>query len=248
MILHHLPAEIQPDFLRRFWKNNDPDVATELNEAQLAFWARAAQAYLLFFDPHAGTWDERGEMYVRYGRPANIQYNPVGMDLVQPLGPLGLVNHLPPMPFNAQVWYYPELGMSVVLIDYSLSESYRLPITRDFDPDPLPDPGLIARQGGILPVSGGRGVFPRLPPGVRPLPLDGMVARFEGDRHGRLLAQLEVPAAPGDSLWGEWVVLDSTRREVARGGACSRRRRARPPSARSASSPPSCRPARTSSA
>src|SRR5439155_13967167 len=48
------------------------------------------------------------------------------------------------------------------------------------------------------------------------LPVDGAVARFQSEWSPRLLAQAEVAAGPADSLWAEWVVLDSTRTEVAR--------------------------------
>jgi hypothetical protein len=45
----------------------------------------------------------------------------------------------------------------------------------------------------------------------------GAIARFQGPEGVHLLAQIETPGGPADSLGAEWVVLDSTRREVWRG-------------------------------
>jgi GWxTD domain-containing protein len=207
MILHSLPAEIQPDFLRRFWKSNDPDLTTALNEAQLEYWARVAHAYFLFYDPRRREWDERGEVYVRYGPPRSRQYNPIWASLRDFFG----------MPSNLLIWEYPELGMRVALEDRLLTEKYLLPISREVDMDPIADPEQVARHDQSVAVSGGRGVFPKLPPGVLTLPMVGVLARFEGEPGRRILAQVECPGAPGERRDAEWVVLDSTLREVARG-------------------------------
>ncbi|HET7226782.1 MAG TPA: GWxTD domain-containing protein [Candidatus Eisenbacteria bacterium] len=212
MTLHHLPSAAQPEFVRRFWQDNDPDPATPENEARLEYWSRVTHAYFLYYDPRRRDWDERGEMYVRYGAPPEQDYNPAGEEL-------SVHFHTgAEYPANVLVWNYPALGMKVTMQDRLLSEYYLLPYSEDLDPDPAPDPDSLASQGGELAMSGGRGVFPRLPPGVQPMPVEGAIARFEdatpGSRAGRLLAQLAVPG--GDSAWAEWVVVDSTRHEVLR--------------------------------
>jgi GWxTD domain-containing protein len=207
MILHHLPGPQQEEFVRRFWKDIDPDLATTVNEAQLEYWSRVAHAYFLFYSQKRREWDERGEVYVRYGPPKGIAYNPIGWSLYGWGG----------TPRNVLLWNYPDLGMTVVLEDRLLSEYYLLPITRDYDPDPRPDPSSVARLDGALVTREGRGVFHKLPPGVAPLPLDVAIARFPNRGGARLLAQMESPGGPADSLRAEWVVLDSTWREVARG-------------------------------
>ena len=46
--------------------------------------------------------------------------------------------------------------------------------------DPIADPEQVARHDQSVAVSGGRGVFPKLPPGVLTLPMVGVLARFEG--------------------------------------------------------------------
>jgi GWxTD domain-containing protein len=210
-VLHRLPPAARVDFIRRFWKEHDPDLSTSANEALLEYWSRVGHAMFLYFDAKRHEWDERGEVYVRYGPPRSAVYNPVGEKLYI-VSPFGL-----PFPANILVWDYPELGMRVTLQDRLLSEYYQLPISLYEDPDPNPDPDSLARRDDVLATAGGRGVFPTLPPGARRLPLDGAVARFEGAAGPRLLAQLAAPGAPGDSLAAEWVVLDSARVEVARG-------------------------------
>ena len=205
VILHHLPRAQQVAFIERFWQDNDPDLTTPENEARLEYWARVTQAYFLFFDAKRGGWDERGEIFVRYGPPAEMQYDPVGVRLSW-----SFVTG-PEFPANLLVWSYPELGMRVFLQDRLLSGNYLLPVWRYSDPDPLPDPGSLAKCADALATRGGRGVFHLLPPGTTPLPLEGLVARFEGSAGPRVLAQFEVSGGPADSIWADWAVRDSAR-------------------------------------
>ena len=210
MAMHRLPLLMQFDYVRRFWKEHDPDPTTIANEAQLEYWARCAQAYFLYYDAHRREWDERGEVYVRYGPPDSAAYNPIGSPMVVHLGNHG------EFPANTLVWDYRSLGMKVTLQDRLLSEYYLLPITYDRDPDPRPDPDSLAGLGEALATGIGRGVFPLYPPGAHSMPVKGALARFEGEHAPRLLAQLEVPGTPAESLWAEWVVMDSLQTEVAR--------------------------------
>ncbi len=207
VILNALSLPKQEEYKRRFWRENDPDLATEVNEAQLEYWARVAHAYFLFFNSRRREWDERGEVYVRYGSPVRMDYNPVGT-----------FNYSHGFPANALVWYYPDLGMRVVMHDRTLNEFYTFPATMRASSDPEPFADSLARHGEALAIRGGRGVFPKLPPGVDSLPVRGTIARFASGRGGRLLAQIEATGSPADSLYAEWVVLDSTRHEVSRGG------------------------------
>jgi GWxTD domain-containing protein len=204
-ILRHLPRADQPAFIERFWQENDPDLSTPENEARVEYWARVTQAHALFFDAKRGGWDERGEVFVRYGPPAEMQYDPVGKRLSWAFG-TG-----PEFPANVMAWSYPELGMRVILQDRLLSEYYLLPVSRTSDLDPVPDPDSLAKCADALGTRGGRGVFHLLPPGAKPLPLEGLVARFEGGTGPRVLGQFEVPGGPADSVWADWAVLDSAR-------------------------------------
>jgi len=210
--LRLLSPSAQREFVRRFWMDNDPDLTTRENEAQLEYWSRVAHAYFLFYNPRRREWDERGEVYVRYGPPQKAEYNPLGAPLSFSFG-VGVS-----FPANSLVWHYPELGMRVLMQDRILSEYYLLPVTRTYDPDPLPDPDSLAARDGALAARSGRAVFPRLPPGVTPLPVEATIARFEGDSGPRLLGQIQAEGGPGDSLWGTWTVVDEFGREARREG------------------------------
>lgn len=201
------PAE-RAEFKRRFWREHDPDLASRENEAQLEYWSRVAQAYFLYFDAKRREWDERGEVYVRYGAPEHADYNPLGVPGVQLFGGAYPINYL--------VWSYPALGMQVTMQDRLLSEYYLLPMTVYTDPDPRPDPAALARREDVLSSRGGRGVFPMLPPGAEPRPVDGVLARFSGERGPRLFGQIQTEGTPDERLEAEWVVLDTAIAEVAR--------------------------------
>src|SRR5262249_24849555 len=122
------------------------------------------------------------------------------------------------IPANILAWDYPQLGMRVLMHDRLLSEYYQLPVSVDQSMDPVPDPEVLDRLQDVVVTRGGRGVFPALPPGVKSRPADGAIARFEGPAGPRLLATFEAAGPPDDSVWADYVVLDSTRHEIARQG------------------------------
>jgi len=207
-----LPLNQRAEYVRRFWSENDPDLVTPENEAQLEYWARVAQAYFLFYDPARREWDERGNIYVRYGPPQAASYNPVGTGLY---GISGGPNQVA-FPVNVLVWAYPQLGMVAVMQDRQLSEHYELPPSLEYDTDPIPDPHVLANLD-VVTTPGLKGVFPSLPPGARRLEMSSQLARFEGERGvPTLFAGVAAPASPADTLMADLVVLDSTMHEVAR--------------------------------
>jgi GWxTD domain-containing protein len=200
-------------FVERFWKSLDPDLGTEVNEARTEYWARAAQAYFLYYDRRRKQWDERGEVYVRYGPPEHAVYEPVVKPHMEGIRGLRL------FPYNTLVWSYPSLGLTVAMTDRTLNGYYSLPPSLYFDMDPRPSPDSLARlQARWLASSDGRGLFPRLPPRARELPLAAGLARFRAGDGGRghVVIAVESPGRPADSLWCEGVVLDSALNEVQR--------------------------------
>ncbi len=202
---------------RRFWADNDPDPSTPENEAQLEYWSRVTQAYFLFWDPRLGDWDLRGEVYVRYGPPASAEYNPVDAPLSATVYGYDVTRINTLFPVNILRWVYPDLGMIVQLEDRVLTGRYSSPVATAFDTDPRPNPDVLEATGDRYASGRGRGVFPVLPPRVRSLPVDGMLARMRtADGTPRLIGLLATPLAPSDSGVATWVVLDSTRHEVTR--------------------------------
>jgi GWxTD domain-containing protein len=226
--LEHMSPPEHAEQLRRFWSASDPDPTTPVNEARLEYWARIAHASLLFSDSWEPIWDMRAELYMRYGAPASVAYQPPGISLAQrpneydhffgdPLNGLRRIGDADPMwyPLHVQVWEYPNLGMLVVLEDRAISQHYELPRSQFAETDPAPDPGQLARNG-LLATAGGRGVFAPLPPGEHPLQIEAVVSAFQGEQGPRLLANVAAPGDPGRSMHATCVVLDSTEREVAR--------------------------------
>jgi GWxTD domain-containing protein len=206
----------QREFLRRFWKDLDPDLATPVNEAELEYHARVAHAYFLFYDARLKSWDQRGEVYVRYGAPGNAVYNPVGMNLNLTRIRFGRTSYTMNFPANILHWHYPELGMTVEMQDRTLNERYLLPISMESSADPVPNPDVVGMNPDQFMSRSGRGVFPRLPPKTSPIPVRGTIARFETERGLQLFGGIEADGDPADSLWAEWVVMDTAMREVAR--------------------------------
>lgn len=212
-VLHRLLPADQGPFIERFWREQDPDLASPVNEARLEYRARVAHAFFLYYNQRRNEWDMRGEVYCRYGPPALIRYNPVGANLMVYFGTVGQT------PINLLVWDYPEYGMQVQMEDRVLNDFYYLPMLMERDPEPRPSPDAVTGRDDLIAVRGGRGVFPTLPPGVERRPVDALLARFDADAGGRLLAQIQTPGGPDDSLTGEWVCLDGNGNEVTRGTA-----------------------------
>lgn len=209
---------VSPPDAPEFWRARDPDLTTPENEVEIGFRARVAHALLLFGDARNLRWDERCELFVRYGLPSAVTMNPPEARLEYQYTRYVPNAYAPdPLeyPFNVQVWSYPELGMQAELWDVSLTQSYQLPIAADWDPDPKPDPGVLASRPDLVML--GRGVYRVLPPGTSPMKVRARVSRFSAASGTRLLIQLEAAGGPSDSLWAAWVVVDPNRREVARG-------------------------------
>ena len=208
----------QSEFLRRFWRSRDPDLTTPVNEVRLEYLTRGALAYFLFFDARHQTWDERGNMLVRFGMPEESQYNPPGAGFQ-------------PITTNLLVWSYPSLGMDVVLEDRYLNENYDLPITMFKEPDPEPDTARVnaaVRRGEA--VAYGPGIFrpptlgPNRAPGKAEVAVFRRVRGFDprsgaprGAESGRLELYLGITGRTEPSLLRvDAVVLDSAWNEVAR--------------------------------
>lgn len=202
------------------WADIDVDPTTPENETRLEFWSRVAHAYFVFWDPLQPALDSRAELYIRYGPPRSIEINPGGVALsFKPnVVSTGRATSIAEYPMGVLRWNYPELGMGVVLNDRSLHGRFEPAVSRDFAFGSVPDPALLSRRGDLMALDGGRAVFPTLPSRNLRIEVAGLTARFEGDRGPRLFAQVQAIGSLVDTLASRWVVLDSTGREVARGG------------------------------
>jgi hypothetical protein len=213
------------------WSEHDPDPTTPENEIQLEYWARVADAFLLYYDLDRPGLDARARTYVQYGAPPHVGVNPPGTPLYfrtfasQSAPPAsreaveGGNPGKPPVDFPTpvQVWQYPELGVRMVLQDRSLHGRYEPQAIMDDDPGARPDPRLLAGRDDLLAIGDGLAVFHRLPPRERRIETRAVVARFGGPRSPRLIAQVEVPGGPADSIRARWVVSNASGRALARG-------------------------------
>jgi GWxTD domain-containing protein len=197
-----LSAKAKAGYAARFWANADPDPVTQVNEAQIEFRARVAHAYFTYSDAAGVRWDLRAKLYSRLGAPA-------------------VVEAVPPLMYGGrqegdwQRWTYPELGLRVWMQAQNALGGFYEPFTLSSIPA-MPFPDSLARRRELQPVNAGWAVFPKLPPGVTPLDVECAVARFVATSGPSLLVNAECPGSAVDSMWVDWVVLDSTRAEVAR--------------------------------
>lgn len=213
------------DGMAAFWSENDPDRTTPENEAELDFRSRLALALALFRDAKRIRWDQRTELFVRYGPPAAAWYNP-GFDVREFIfqrryesSMPGLVVYTPPplrYPYNVQLWSYPELGLHFELWDRTLSQSYLPAIAYDYDPEPTPSPEVLAARPDWVGLDGGRFVLRSIPPGTHPIEARGTIARFPSGDAVRLVAHLEVASGARDSMAAHCAFVRSDGHVVAR--------------------------------
>jgi len=193
------------------WEGTDPDLTTAANEAELDGLTRWTMARFLFRDGDVVRWDQRAELFVRYGPPAFIELDPVWAKLEIAFPRHAEIMYAPPpieTPFHIQVWHYPQLGINAVLWDRLLRYSYDYPYANDRVMDPVPDPALVDARADLVALDGGRGVFRAVPPGTEPLSLKAIVNRFPVGDGTRIVTHLSSPGLPTDSLWGSWAVAD----------------------------------------
>ena len=62
------PPEERWDFVRKFWADQDPDLTTAANERLLEHYRRVSFAMQNFSEGRQ-PWDQRGEVYIRFGEP-----------------------------------------------------------------------------------------------------------------------------------------------------------------------------------
>jgi len=100
------------NLLSQFWKDRDPDQSTEINESRIEYARRLETVNQRFGNIQtAGYKTDRGRVFLVYGRPDEIERNPVSVD-VKPY----------------ETWYYHSLqgGSEFVFVDKSGFGIYEL--------------------------------------------------------------------------------------------------------------------------
>ncbi|MBI5170331.1 MAG: hypothetical protein HZA61_12655 [Candidatus Eisenbacteria bacterium] len=186
---------------RAYWTANDPDLTTPENEAELDYRSRIALVLLLFRRGDEVRWDERCELFVRYGPPTQVAVNPNDSPFWGYQYPRrSFIAYVPPpipYPFQRQVWMYPEYGIRFDLWDQSLRGLYRPAIT-DGVPRATASAAALSGKADVVVLQGGLGVFRTMPPGSRLLPIAAEVSRLPAGERTRLLVHATVPSSGAD--------------------------------------------------
>ena len=89
-------------FIEQFWRRRDPDPSTASNEYKEEYYRRIAYANEHFTAGLAGWKTDRGMIYIKYGKPDDIDDHPGGSTYVRPSWEGGGITQVYPF----QVWRY----------------------------------------------------------------------------------------------------------------------------------------------
>lgn len=114
-------------FIQLFWRQRDPDPDTEENEYKEQFYERVAYANEHFSSGKPGRLSDRGRIYIKFGKPDDIESHPSGGVYDRPANEGS--GSTTTYPFEK--WFYryiPNVGSGIELefVDPSGSGEYRL--------------------------------------------------------------------------------------------------------------------------
>src|SRR5690242_7890242 len=114
-------------FIEDFWHSRDPDPDTEENEFKQNFFERTAYANEHFSSGKPGRMTDRGRIYIKFGKPDEIESHPAGGTYERPYSEGG--GSTSTYPFEK--WFYryiPNVGSGIELefVDPTGSGEFRL--------------------------------------------------------------------------------------------------------------------------
>ena len=114
-------------FIKEVWDSRDPDPDTEENEFKEQFFERIAYANEHFTSGKAGRLTDRGRIYIKFGKPDEIESHPAGGSYERPSWEGG--GSTSTYPFEK--WFYRHLpnvgsGIELEFVDPTGSGEYRL--------------------------------------------------------------------------------------------------------------------------
>jgi GWxTD domain-containing protein len=119
--------EEREQFIEQFWRRRDPDPDTDENEYKEEYYERIAYANEHFSSGKPGWMTDRGRMYIKYGKPNEIESHPTGGPYERPsyYGGGSTVTY----PF--EVWFYRYIegvgsGIEIEFVDPTSSGEYRI--------------------------------------------------------------------------------------------------------------------------
>jgi GWxTD domain-containing protein len=119
--------EEREQFIQDIWRSRDPNPDTEENEFKLEFYERVAYANSHFTSGKAGRFTDRGRMYIKFGKPDEIESHPMGGSYERPSYEGG--GSTTTYPFEK--WFYRYIpnvssGVELEFVDPTGSGEYRL--------------------------------------------------------------------------------------------------------------------------
>ena len=135
-------------FIEAFWRRRDPDPDTEANEYREAYYERIAYVNEHFSSGIPGYKTDRGRIYLKYGKPDEVEPHPAGgayeMDLSEGGGSTSTY------PFER--WFYRNIpgrsGAQLEFVDPTGTGEYRLAR------NPFEKMALLNVPGGVTPMNG----------------------------------------------------------------------------------------------
>jgi GWxTD domain-containing protein len=120
-------SEEREAFAAEFWRRRDPDPDTEENEYRDGYYERMAYANEHFSAGRPGHLNDRGRIYLVWGKPDEVETHPTGGTYQQPAYQSGQT--VTTYPF--EIWFYRYLpnvgsGLELEFVDRSGSGDYRL--------------------------------------------------------------------------------------------------------------------------
>jgi len=114
-------------FIEEFWRVRDPDPDTDENEYKEQFYERVAYANAHFTSGKAGRLSDRGRIYIKFGKPDEIESHPAGGSYDRPSWEGG--GSTTTYPFEK--WFYRHIpnvrsGIELEFVDPTGSGEFRL--------------------------------------------------------------------------------------------------------------------------
>ncbi|MFH0884013.1 MAG: GWxTD domain-containing protein [bacterium] len=103
------PPGEKEELFKQFWKERDPSPGTPENELMLEYYSRIERANILFGTFRNGWETDRGEVYIRFGPPSEVERHPFE------------INQQP-----YEIWYYYDLQRQFIFVDEMGYGEYRL--------------------------------------------------------------------------------------------------------------------------
>ncbi len=141
--------EEREQFIGEFWRLRDPDPDTEENEYREAYYERVEYANEHFSSAIAGVKTDRGRIYLKFGKPDEVESHPAGGNYNRELSEGG--GSTSTYPFER--WWYRNLpgrsDVQIEFVDPTSTGEYRI-ARNPFEKDALLHVGgAVAAKSGI---------------------------------------------------------------------------------------------------